>query len=154
MRVGIIGGGLMGAALAYFLTEAGEQVTLLEQGRELGGLNGELRFDDGLRVARYQQSILPTDRAIYALCDELGLREELLFQDAYSGFVHDRQIYPLTNILDFLTFPMLGLGDRFRLGRMILRARQTADWRELDAVPAKDWLIQTGGLEVYEVVTP
>lgn len=150
MRVGIIGGGLMGAALAYFLAEAGEQVTLLEQGRELGGLNGELRLDDGLPVARYQHSILPTDRAIYELCDALGLRDELVFQDANSGFVHDRQIYPLTNLLDFLTFPMLGLGDRFRLGRMILRARQTSDWRKLDALPAKEWLVQMGGVEAYE----
>ncbi|MBZ0288288.1 MAG: FAD-dependent oxidoreductase, partial [Anaerolineae bacterium] len=107
MRVGIIGGGLMGIALAYFLVEAGEKVTVLEQGTELGGLNGELKFDDGLSVARYQHAILPTDRRVLDLCRELDMDDELVFQNAQTGFIHDREIHPMTNIRDFLTFPML-----------------------------------------------
>ncbi|MBL8162738.1 MAG: FAD-dependent oxidoreductase [Anaerolineae bacterium] len=152
MGVGIIGGGLMGMALAYHLARQGEQVTVLEQDSELGGLNGELRFDDGLRVARYQHAILPIDRMLYNLCTELGLQDDLLFQNAHAGFVHGGQIYAMTNILDFLTFPMLGLIDRFRLGGVILRARSKADWRELDELPVKEWLVRVGGVEAFERV--
>ena len=152
MRVGIIGGGLMGIALAYFLAEAGEQVTVLEQGTELGGLNGELEFDDGLSVARYQHAILPTDRHVLELCKELDMSGELVFQNAQTGFVHDRQIHPMANIRDFLTFPMLSLRDRVRLGNTILRARRQSNWRALDAIPAKNWLLQVGGGDSFEQI--
>lgn len=151
-RVGVIGGGLMGVSLAYFLAQTGEQVTILEQGSELGGLNGELRFEDGLRVARYQHAILPSDQTVVGLCAELGLTRELIFQSAHTGFIHDRRIYPMTTILDFLTFPMLSLADRFRLGRMILHARRQSDWRPLDPIPVKQWLLERGGSETFERV--
>lgn len=150
MRVGIIGGGLLGVALAYYLAEAGQQVTILEQGEELGGINGELRFDDGLRVARYQHPILGSDRVVQNLLADMSLQEELVFHNAHAGFVHDRQIYAMTNILDFLTFPMLGVIDRFRLGGVILRARSQANWRELDGIPVKEWLLRVGGGEAFE----
>jgi len=45
MRVGIIGGGLMGTTIAWLLTQAGHQVTIIEQGNDLGGLNGDLDFE-------------------------------------------------------------------------------------------------------------
>jgi len=152
MRVGIIGGGLMGIALAYFLAEAGEQVTVLEQGSELGGLNGELQFEDGLSVARYQHAIMPTDRRVLDLCRELNLSSEIIFQNVRTGFVHDRQIQPMANIRDFLTFPLLSLRDRIRLGNTILRARGKGNWRELDTLTAKKWLIEVGGTQAFEQI--
>jgi protoporphyrinogen oxidase len=150
MRVGIIGGGLMGITLAYFLAEAGEQVTVLEQGNELGGLNGELQFENGLSVARYQHAILPTDRHVLDLCREINLSGEIVFQNVQTGFVHEREIQPMGNIRDFLTFPLLSLRDRIRLGNTILRARGKGNWRELDNISAKKWLIQVGGSDAFE----
>jgi protoporphyrinogen oxidase len=152
MRVGIIGGGLMGVALAYYLTEAGEQVTVLEQGSDLGGLNGELKFDSGLIVARYQHAILPTDRRVRSLCTRLSLDSELIFKDAHTGFIHDGRIYPMSNLRDFVSFPILNLPDRLRLGKMILGARSKRDWHSLDDIPAKDWLIAVGGRDTYQQI--
>ncbi len=149
-QVGIIGGGLMGVALAYFLAKAGENVTLLEQGSELGGLNGELRFDDGLHVARYQHTILPSDRAIHDLCNQLGLSKEIVFQNAKAGLVYENNIFPMTNLRDFLTFPMLQFQDRLRLGKLVVQARLQTNWRELDAMPVKEWAVQSGGQESFE----
>jgi len=45
---------------------------------------------------------------------------------------------------------MLGLRDRFRLGRMILLTRSKSDWNDLDNISAKEWLVQTGGNEAFE----
>jgi protoporphyrinogen oxidase len=150
MRVGIIGGGLMGVALGYFLTETGHDVTILEQSNELGGLNGEHQFDDGLRVPRYQHAILPTDQAVIDLCAELGLKDDLIFHNIRTGFIHNRAIYPMSNILDFLAFPILGFRDRLRLGSMILKTRSKANWTALDETPAKEWLIETGGSDAFD----
>lgn len=150
MRVGIIGGGLMGVALGYFLTEGDHDVTILEQSSDLGGLNGELQLDDGLSIPRYQHAILPTDRAVIDLCDELGLKNDLIFHNVRTGFIHNRAIYPMSNILDFLAFPILGFRDRLRLGNMILKTRSKANWAALDEKPAKEWLIEAGGSDAFD----
>ncbi|MCA0456652.1 MAG: FAD-dependent oxidoreductase [Chloroflexi bacterium] len=150
MRIGIIGGGLMGVALGYFLAKSGEQVTLLEQGLHLGGLNDELVFEDGLAVPRYQHALLPSDAVLQALCAELGLKDELIFQSARAGFVNQNTIHPMSNIFDFLSFSVLGLRDRFRLGRMILQTRGKSSWQELDTMSAKEWLVRVGGQEAFE----
>jgi protoporphyrinogen oxidase len=150
MHIGVIGGGLMGLTVAYRLAATGHQITLLEQGTALGGLNGEILFEDGLRVPRYQHALLPTDKAVQMLCAELSLEDELHFQSARTGFIHQGHLYPLSNMLELLGFPMLSMWNRLRLGGMILRTRTTQDWHALDALPAKDWLIQTGGVDVFE----
>ena len=149
MRIGIIGGGLMGVALAYFLTEQGLDVTLLEQGNKLGGLNGEIQFGD-LRVARYQNPILSTDHALLDLCERIGLQDEVIFQKAATGFVYDNALHSMATLTDFLTFSVLNVRDRMRLGTILLRTRGKADWAVLDEIPARDWLTQHGGAEAFD----
>jgi protoporphyrinogen oxidase len=56
----------------------------------------------------------------------------------------------MSNILDFVSFSMLGLRDRLRLGRMILLTRNMSNWHELDSLSAKDWLVRVGGLEAFD----
>jgi protoporphyrinogen oxidase len=150
MRIGVIGGGLMGVALAYYLSQSNNQVTILEQGSHLGGLNDQLEFPDGLVIPRYQHALMPTDTTLRDLCATLGLQDELIFQNARAGFVSNDAIYPMSNILDFVSFSMLGLRDRLRLGRMILLTRNLSNWHELDTISAKDWLVRIGGLEAFD----
>ena len=150
MRIGVIGGGLMGVALAYYLGRGQNQVTILEQTSRLGGLNDQLQFEDGFTVPRYQHALMPTDTTMRDLCVNLDLQDELFYQNARAGFIHNNAIHPMSNVLDFLSFPMLGLRDRFRLGRMILLARSISNWNELDQLTAKEWLVQVGGTEAFE----
>lgn len=151
MRIGIIGGGLMGVALAYYLADSQHDITLLEQSPNLGGLNGELQFGQ-ISVPRYQNPILYTDRVFRDLCAQVGLDDDLVFQKASTGFIHDRQLHSLANLTDFLSFPVLGMRDRFRLGGLILRTRGKAPWQQLDSISARDWLIEHGGQEAFEKV--
>lgn len=152
MRIGIIGGGLMGMALAYFLSKAGKQVTVLEQSASLGGLNSSAYLENNLRIARYQHNILPNDHAIRLLCQELNLADELVFFPARSGFVHSGHIYDMSTLRDFTTFGPLRFIDRIRLGAVILKALRIRDWRLLDQMSAKDWLIQTGGKQTFDQI--
>jgi protoporphyrinogen oxidase len=152
MHVGVIGGGLMGVSLAHFLIQAGEQVTLLEQGSDLGGLNGAIQFPDGLSVARYQHVILPTDSHVQDVCAELGLSDELMFSPSRMGFTQGGDIYAMTTLGDFLSFPPLNMADRLRLGKMIVQARRIRDWRHLDRIRVKDWLIQVGGEHLFDSI--
>lgn len=152
MHIGIIGGGLMGMALAYFLSKTGTQVTILEQGTSLGGLNSSAQLENNLTIARYQHNILPNDHATRLLCQELGRSDELVFFPARSGFVHGGNIYAISSLWDFLTFGPLPFVDRARLGSAILQALRIQDWHSLDKISAKDWLMQIGGKNTFEQI--
>jgi protoporphyrinogen oxidase len=152
MRIGIIGGGLMGMALAYFLSKAEKQVTVLEQGTTLGGLNSSAQLETNLKIARFQHNILPNDRAIRLLCQELGLKDELVFYPARSGFIHGGNIHPMSTTWEFMTFSPLRLVDRVRLGKSIWEARRIHDWRVLDQISAKEWLTQIGGKNTFDQI--
>lgn len=150
MSIGIVGGGLMGLSLAYFLSQQGERVTVLEQSAELGGLNGEIAFDDGLSLARYQHAILPQDTVMRQLCAELGLADDLVFYDIRTGFIHNNLLHPLTSSADFIKFAPLSLPSRIRLGLALLQARREHNWQTLDTITVKTWLLRIGGRETFE----
>jgi protoporphyrinogen oxidase len=140
----------MGLTLAYFLSEKGQQVTVLEQSATLGGLHDSVQFQANLSVPRYQHNIFPTDTHTFGLIRQLGLQDEIQTRYAHSGFVHNGEIHPLRTIWDFMSFRPLRLQDRLRLGQTIIRARMTRDWRALDQIAVKDWLIEVGGQRNFE----
>ncbi|HEX2906575.1 MAG TPA: FAD-dependent oxidoreductase [Phototrophicaceae bacterium] len=150
MHIGIVGGGLMGMALAYFMVEAGQQVTVLEQSADLGGLSGQIEFEGGLKVARYQHAILPHDDMTRRLCAEMGLANELTFSGVRTGFIHDNHIYSMSTLRDFLSFNPLTLVSRLRLGIALLQARNKHNWHTLDQIPVKSWLVEVSGTETFE----
>lgn len=152
MRVGIIGGGLMGVALAYFVSRFFKQVTILEQSSTVGGLSARVQLSDRLWIPRYPNTVLPYDEAIRSVCVELDLEDDLVFQPARSGFIHGGRIHNMSTLWDFLSFSPLTLSDRMRLGNVILQARLLDDWRSLDHVPVKEWLIQACGQRTFEQI--
>lgn len=152
MHVGVIGGGLMGSAISYFLAKSGIQVTLLEQSNSLGGLNGAIELTDGLRVDRYQHAIHPTDTETQKLCEELGLSSELILREARIGFLHGGGIHAMTNIMDFLAFPPLNLLERLRLGSTIVKARSITDWHSLESISVHNWLVKNSGTGAFRQI--
>lgn len=151
MRIGIVGGGLMGIALAYFLSKAGERVVVLEQSAEVGGLSARIQFGDGLAVARYQHAILPTDQHTRRLCSQLGLDHELAFDTVRTGFISDNQVYPMTSLRDFMFFTPLTFKNRLQLGTTLLKTRWL-DQHQMDTMPVKDWLIAAGGVKAFQSI--
>ena len=145
MHIAIIGGGLMGISLAYFLTENGRRVTVLEQSTAPGGFHSAIQLEDGLSVPPYPHGIFPGDTHTLELINQLGLHNEVRFRSAHTGFLHHGKIHPLRTLWDFLTFSPLRLRDRLRLGQTIIQARMTSDWRELDHIPVREWLVRAGG---------
>lgn len=150
MHIAVVGGGLMGITLAYCLSKQGQQVTVLEQSASIGGLHETIEVEKGLTIGRYQYHVSPGDRHMLELIDQLNLTHEILLTPAHSGFIHNGNTYPMRTIWDFLTFSPLNLRDRLRLGQTIIQAKLAGDWRALDQIPVKDWLIQVGGQSNFE----
>lgn len=148
--VGIIGGGIMGISLGYFLSRQGVKVTIYEASPVLGGLAGPIILEDGTAVDRFYHAILSSDKHLGDLCKELGIADQLRFKETKTGFYYKGAIYPMNNMIDFLKFPPLGWIDRFRLGLTVLAAQFIKDWRSLESVSVQDWLLKWSGNGTYQ----
>jgi protoporphyrinogen oxidase len=150
MKIGIVGGGIMGITLGYLLTKTGHHVTIYEASPEIGGLAATTRLADGARVDRFYHAILSSDLNLRRLCAELGVADRLRFQTTKTGFYHEGRVHSMNNIVEFLRFPPLGWVDRFRLGVTVLYAQLIRDWQRLEQESVEDWLVRWSGRTTYE----
>ena len=148
-NLAIVGGGMLGMALAKRLTAAGHRVTLFESGGASGGLAsadpiGPFVWD------RFYHVILSSDRELLDLVDELGLSDRLRWQRSRTGFFVGDELVPLTTVVDFLRFPPINLIDKARLAATILWASRIRDGRALESVPVSEWLVRWSGQRVFD----
>lgn len=150
MRIGIVGGGIMGISLAYFLSRRGVSVEIYEASPTIGGLAGPYHLADGTTIDRFYHTILSSDRHLIELCSELGISDRLRFNETKMGFYYNRQVYSMNNIVQFLRFPPLGWVDRFRLGLTVLYAQLIKDWNHLEGIDVESWLVRLSGKGTFE----
>ena len=150
MKIGIVGGGMMGLATAYYLSKAGHEVTILEKEEDVGGLSRSEEIAPGFRWDRYYHVILSTDADLMGFIREIGLGEEIDFYETRTGFFTDGSLHSMSSIREFLGFKPLSLWDKFRLGLGIIYSSRIKDWKHLEKVYARDWLIKVFGQKNYE----
>ncbi len=150
MRIAIIGGGIMGICLGYFLSQQGAEVEIFEASPFPGGLAGPLQLEDGTSIDRYYHAILSSDSHLIQLCAELGITDQLHFGETRMGFYYQNKIHSMNSALEFLRFPPLGWIDRFRLGLTILYAQFIRDWRQLEGISVEAWLVKLGGRRTFD----
>lgn len=150
MNIAIVGGGIMGITLGYYLSKQNHHVEIFEASPDLGGLAGPLVLPDGTAVDRFYHAILSSDSQLADLCAELGLSDQMRFNQTRMGFYWHGGIYSMNNVIEFMRFPPLGWVDRFRLGLTVLAAQQVSDWRSLESVSVKEWLLKFSGKTTYE----
>jgi len=141
---GIIGGGMLGATLALRLAQQGERVTLFEGAPHLGGLASAWKLGDIVWDRHYHVTLL-SDTSLRSLLAELGLESEMQWVQTKTGFYTSGKLYSMSNSIEFLRFPPLGLVDKFRLALTILYASRINDWRSLERIKVTDWLTRLSG---------
>jgi protoporphyrinogen oxidase len=150
MKVGILGGGIMGVCLGYYLSKKGIQVEIFEASSMLGGLAGPMTLDDGTKVDRFYHAILSSDSNLRQLCTELGIADQFRFRETKMGFYYEKEIHSMNNMIEFLRFPPLGWIDRFRLGLTVLYAQFVRNWHRLESISVEKWLVSLSGKRTYE----
>ena len=150
MSTAIVGGGIMGVTLGYFLAKAGVPVTIYEGSPTLGGLAGPITLPDGVDVDRFYHAILSSDEHLMTLCTELGISDRLRFKPTGTLVFSGGKLVSMNGIVDFLKFPPLRFIDRIRLGLTVVAANRVKDWHDLEHVPMRDWLVKYGGAEVFK----
>jgi protoporphyrinogen oxidase len=151
MNIGIIGGGIMGLALAQRLSSLGHAVTVVERDRQLGGLS--TYHDYGPFVwDRFYHVILPTDSALVGFLQDIGLGDKLRWRRTLTGFYVNRKLYSLSSAMEFLRFPPVSLVGKIRMVLTILYCSRIRDWRRLEQIPLEDWLLKLSGRATYEKI--
>lgn len=150
MNIGIIGGGIMGISLGYSLSKHGIPVEIFEASPVLGGLAGPLILEDGTAVDRFYHAILSSDSHLRQLASELGITDQMRFNETRMGFYYKGKIHSMNNIVEFLRFPPLSWIDRFRLGLTVLYAQFVRDWRQLESVSVDKWLVALSGQRTFD----
>lgn len=148
-RIAIIGGGIMGLALAQRLSARGVQVTLFERDSQLGGLStyhdyGRFTWD------RFYHVILPFDTHLIRFLDDIGLKYQLRWQPTRTGLYVDGAFHSLSNTFELLRFPLVGPLGKMRLALAVLHCLRIRDWKRLEHIPVEAWLIKLCGRNTYE----
>ena len=150
-RVAVVGAGFSGLAAAYELAKRGHRPILFETEAEVGGLAAGFPVGDS-RIERFYHHWFTSDRYVPELLAELGLADRIVYSSTRTGMYFANRLYRLSKPLDLLRFTPLSLVDRFRLGRLVLKARSVGDWRDIDDMSAAEWLRRLGGERVYRIV--
>jgi len=142
-----------GLTAAYELSKAGQDVTLFEKEKELGGLASSFLLN-GHYIERYYHFICLNDTELLDMLHELGLDSRLRWVKTGMGLYYHGQLYPFGAPLDLLTFTPFSLMDRLRFGLMILytKSQRRDGWKSIEDVPASQWLVRRFGQRSYEVV--
>ena len=151
VSVAVIGGGILGMALAGRLRDAGLAPTILEASNAPGGLTapaaiGSYTWD------RFYHVILLSDLHLRQLLDDLGLSSRIRWRTTGVGFYTDGRLHSLSSNLDYLKFRPLSLIDKARLAATILLASRTTDPGPLEEVLADTWLLRRSGRRVFEKI--
>ncbi len=150
-RCAVVGGGMLGMRLALDLARRGLAVTVHERAEALGGLAAPWRIGD-VTWDRFYHVVLPSDRWLLALLDDLGLGGELRWTRATSAFFVGNRLSPFTTPLDFARFPAIGWPEKLRLAAALWRVRRMGEAAlvALRSVPVERWLREASGDRVFE----
>jgi protoporphyrinogen oxidase len=148
-RIGIIGGGYAGLTAAYELQKLGYGVTVLEKYGRWGGQAATLPLL-GTHIEYFYHHLFGSDTHILGLMDELGIGDQLRWIESKVGVFHDGQIYDFVSPLDLIRFKPLNLVNRVKLGLMYLYLQRIDDWRRLEGITAREWILRYMGQEIYD----
>jgi len=145
----VIGGGILGQALALRLRRSGKRVVLLEAAPDLGGLAsawtvGSVTYD------KFYHVILPFDERLLRLLDEIGLGDEVEWKSTQTGFFSEGRLMPLNGAVDYLRLRSIGLVTKLRVAFLLMTAGRITDGAPLEQISVKDWLIRWCGEAGYE----
>ncbi|NNE65546.1 MAG: NAD(P)/FAD-dependent oxidoreductase [Pyrinomonadaceae bacterium] len=150
-NIAIIGSGFLGLTLAQRLSDEGNSVTLYEAADRIGGLASAWSIGDVTWDRHYHVTLL-SDSATRGIVEAIGLGDEFEWVETKTGFFTDGKLYSMSNSLEFLKFPPLGLIGKLRLGATIFYASKVRDWKALEKVSVDAWLTKYSGKKTFEKI--
>lgn len=140
---------MLGMTLALRLAQAGQQVTLFESAETLGGLASAWSLGNIVWDRHYHVTLL-SDQYFRSLLREIGLEQDMQWVESKTGVYANGTLYSVSNAIEFLQFPPLGLIDKLRLAATIIYGSKIKDWRRLEQISVEKWLRRWSGNRTFE----
>lgn len=137
--------------VALRLAQQGERVTLFEGAASLGGLASAWNLGEVVWDKHYHVT-LQSDSCLRALLQEVGLDSRVNWVETRTGFFTNAKLYSMSNTMEFLRFPPLGIVDKMRLGATILYASKLKDWKKLEQISVTEWLRRWSGEHTFDAI--
>jgi protoporphyrinogen oxidase len=150
-KAAIIGGGITGLALAYFLLKKGIRATVFEKDDHPGGLLSTFRAGN-THLEKFYHHFFLQDSAAVRLLEELGIRDRLYRSFPSMGLFCEGRFHPFATPLNLLAFRPISVRERIKFGLFSLRAKTKMDWRPLERILAGEWLTEKLGRNIYDKV--
>jgi protoporphyrinogen oxidase len=151
LNIGIIGAGATGLVAGYELSKKGHKVTIFEGEDEFGGLVSTIKVGD-VDLEKFYHHVFTSDNEVNDLAEELGISEELKWYPSKSGIYINQKFYPFSSPKDLLMFKELSFFERISMGLLVYKAKFIKEWRKLESINSKEWIIKKAGKNVYEKV--
>ncbi len=155
MRIAIIGGGITGLAAAYALSKKSTaDIVLVEKNEALGGLAGSFEIQENIFIETYYHFICKPDRTYLRLVRELGMASCVRWKTTRMDLFYQGHLHALGDPLSLFLFKHLSAADKMRFAWATWRVKTaSADaWKNLERVPARDWLIKAYGENTYRLL--
>jgi len=149
--IAIIGAGAMGLAAAYHALKDGHKVTVYEADTVPGGMAAHFDFD-GISLERFYHFVCKTDYDTFELMEELGISKKMKWVPTSMGYFIEGKHYNWGDPISLLTFPLLGIIDKFRYGLTMFLVTKKKSLDHLEHVSAKDWILNACGEKVYKLL--
>ena len=150
-NIAIVGSGFLGMTLALRLAEAGNRVTIFESANEIGGLASAWKIGDVTWDKHYHVT-LKSDENTRKIVEELGLAGEFRWVETKTGFYTEGSLFSMSDTMEFLAFPPLGLISKLRLGATIFYASRVENWKRLEKLTVEKWLTRLSGRKTFEKI--
>ena len=150
-RVAVLGAGPMGLAVAYELTRHGYQPVIFEADDRVGGMTAAFDFS-GLTIERYYHFHCTSDSGFLRMLEELGIADKMRWTETRMAYWYRGKLQPWGNPVALLGFDGLGLIAKVRYGLFAFLCTKRNDWRPLDRVNAKQWVMRWVGAQAYEIL--
>ncbi|MGC8604965.1 MAG: NAD(P)/FAD-dependent oxidoreductase, partial [Desulfomonilaceae bacterium] len=141
-----------GLVAAHRLVKQGLKVTIVEASPILGGLASSVTLKGMKPVEKYYHFICREDNDLINFIDELNLSHKLSWREGSTSIFVNGKTYHFNTPLDLLNFSPIPFSQRVRFGINIIASEFRKNWKGLDKIAAKPFLINRIGQAAYMAI--
>jgi protoporphyrinogen oxidase len=156
MKIVILGGGITGLTAAFYLSQKGNEVIVIEKEDRLGGLARGFRLEGWeWELERTYHHIFKNDVVILSLAKEIGFKPFVFSRPTTASLFkegNNYRIYPVDSPKDFLLLPTLSFTSKIRAGITLVFLKLAPFLQWFESIPSAEFLQKTMGEEVWKVL--
>lgn len=156
MKIVIFGGGLTGLSAAYYLSQKGNEITIIEKMERVGGLAGGFKQPKWKwEIERTYHHIFKNDTAILALSKQIKFDTFTFSTPTTASLFGERnnyRIFPVDSPKDFLLLPELSPVSKLRAGFTLVFLKLSPYLTWYEKISSSEFLKKTMGREAWTVL--